>query len=85
MSLLEKLFSNESFKKSIFTRMAKQAKEAGIKKLLITINEDGNFDVETLEDSKIIIAKQTFDFLKNHYEQNKHRPGSNYPDIIKKS
>lgn len=84
MSLLEKLFSNESFKKSIFTRMAKQAKEAGIKKLLITINEDGNFDVETLEDSKIIIAKQTFDFLNNFYNNNKNKTGINYQDTIKK-
>lgn len=78
MSLLEKMFNNDSFKKSIFSRLAKQAKEQGIKKLIITIEDNGEFKTDILNDDIILINKKTHDFLLNFY--NSKKSGS---DIIK--
>jgi len=71
MSLLAKMFSNENFKKSIFTRLAKQAAEQGIKKLVITLKDDGEFDTEAIGEDHIIIKKNVYDFLLSFYEKNK--------------
>lgn len=74
MSLLEKMFSNESFKKSIFSRLAKQAKAQGLKKLIITIKDNGEFDAEAVGDDMRIVSKTTYEFLLNFYEKNKPSP-----------
>lgn len=83
MSLLEKMFSNESFKKSIFSRLAKQAKEQGIKKLIITIKDNGEFDTEAAGEDHTIVKTETYNFLLRFYENNKTKEGKNYQDTIK--
>lgn len=79
MKLLEKLFSNENFKKSIFSKLAKQAKEQGINKLLITLKEDGSFDTEACGENHLVVDKKTYDFLLNFYNKNKGMPDTIKP------
>lgn len=85
MSLLEKLFNNDSFKKGIFARLAKQAQEQGIKNLLITIEDNGEFKTEVMPEDSTIVKTVTYVFLKDFYEKNKNKIGLNYQDTIKKS
>jgi len=82
MNLLNTLFNNESIKKQLFSKLAKQAKENGIKKLLITINEDGSFESEVIPEDRVIIDLQTKNFLVNFWERNKHKTGANWQDKI---
>jgi len=85
MSLLSTLFNNETVKKQLFSKLAQQAKENGIKKLLITINEDGTFESEVLPEGSEYIKKESLDFLKDFYEKNKTKTGLNWRDKINHS
>jgi len=71
MSILTTLFSNEGIKKKLFESLAKTAKEKGIKKMFININDEGNFDMEVIDENKIICDKKEYDFLKTFFENNK--------------
>lgn len=82
MSLLNTLFNNESIKKQLFSKLAKQAKENGIKKLLITINEDGTFESEVITENTILTDVKTNEFLVNFWNRYKNKTGVNWQDKI---
>lgn len=71
MNILKSLMKNGNFQDAIFSRLAAQAKENGIKKILVTISDDGKFNTEILSDDDIVVKKANFDFLKNFYDKNK--------------
>lgn len=72
MSILKQLFSSDKFKQQLFDRLAREAKEKGIKRILITINDKGGFDTEILDDEKMIVTKKEWFFLHVFYSKNKH-------------
>jgi hypothetical protein len=47
------MLSGEGIKKQLYSHLAKEAKENGIKKILITIKDDGNFDTDFMENKDV--------------------------------
>lgn len=87
MSMLEKLLNSDSIKKQLFSKLAKQAKEKGVKRMLITIEDDGEFKADILEDKMMLVEKENYLFLLNRYNQMKagviFKDGENWKDTIK--
>lgn len=75
MDILKMLFNNEGLKQRMFERLAKTAKEKGIKTLVITLDEKGGFNLDTIKENekeKILVDKKEYDFLKQFFENNKN-------------
>jgi len=70
MDILKMLFNNEGLKQRMFERLAKTAKEKGIKTLVITLDEKGGFNLDTIKENekeKILVDKKEYDFLLKFY------------------
>jgi len=73
MDILKMLFNNEGLKQRMFERLAKTAKEKGIKTLVITLDEKGGFNLDTIKENeteKILVDKKEYEFLLSFYEKN---------------
>ena len=74
MDILKMLFNNEGLKQRMFERLAKTAKEKGIKTLVITLDEKGGFNLDTIKENekeKVLISKEEYDFLLHFFNVNK--------------
>lgn len=57
MSLLEKLFMNDSIKKAAFGQLKKAMTEAGADFATVRIDDAGEIDVQTYRDSEYLVYK----------------------------
>lgn len=74
MDILKMLFNNEGLKQKMFERLAKTAKEKGIKTLVITLDDNGGFNLDTIKENekeKVLVDKKEYDFLLKFYNHNK--------------
>lgn len=72
MSFISKILDSAKIKDAMFKQLASAAKEQGFSHVFIEIKENGQFEMETIkEGEKILVKKETYNFLLNFYNQNK--------------
>lgn len=72
MSILTALTGGKSAQDLILQKFAQQAAKQGIKTLLISITEEGEYRTDILTDKQIIVNTDTHEFLMKFYNEHKN-------------
>lgn len=69
--MFNKLFANEAIKKTVLSQFAKKMQSEGIKRILITVEDNGEILFEPLNEALALVEKKDYDFYRNFFLNNK--------------
>lgn len=71
MSMFETLFNNSNMKKQILKKFVNGYKEAGINRIVVSLDANDEILTEVINESKIIVEANDYNFLREFYFKHK--------------